>query len=766
MLLLAGCHANVSAKNGVMDLRAADLRSAPLQLFGDWDFYWERAANGRPDASVLPGHWRGLQLTDGRKLPGFGWATYRLKVLLPDAAKSGATPLAISIEPVDTACRISITDVSGHPLITPMGAGVVGADEKTHRSSYTHLHATFVAREDFYITIEVSNFSLRTGGIFSLPLLADADVILKEVQRNRDTQFLIFGVLLLMALHHLGIFVLYRSERGPLYLFVFTFLIAIRTLVTARFISEQHAREWWATLDRIEYLTFYLATPTFALFMRNAFPRDFSPRVIRGYVILCLAFAASVLLTPVWVYSETLPYFQKITLGIIVWVLAMLVRAARRGSDRLPWLVLASFVVLAVTVVNDILHSTFHTPYVVHYGLTFFLVVQSLLIAVNNQRARRHAELTARNLAVQTREMTVLNEELQRQIGERSHRLSQMLATLASGLPQKHALVPGTVMAQRYRIEQMLGEGGMGAVYAAVRLKDEKPVALKVIRTGGNANVLARFAREAEAASTVHHPNVVAILDIDVGDHGELFIVMERVQGSTLDHERKRFGDSGWALPVLGQLAEALAAIHRSGVVHRDLKPQNILVNADGVIKVADFGIAALRRQDHADSSPDHGVALPRLDDSVTSSPPDDSVATPRPRPAATLTDELPTRGERPSQLIQRSSGSALTRTGTVMGSPLYMAPETWRGSKFASSQADMFSFGIIAYEILSGTRPFEAPFDNGQAYRQPPALAVRCPTVPTGVSTLIDACLLADPAGRPTADALIEALDRHRAAQ
>jgi eukaryotic-like serine/threonine-protein kinase len=307
---------------------------------------------------------------------------------------------------------------------------------------------------------------------------------------------------------------------------------------------------------------------------------------------------------------------------------------------------------------------------------------------------------------------------------------------------------------------------------------------LKVIRTSGNASVLARFAREAEAASTVHHPNVVAILDIDVGDHGELFIVMERVQGSTLEHERNRFGDSGWALPVLGQLADALAAIHRSGVVHRDLKPQNILINSDGVIKVADFGIAALRRQNHAASShddgvassrpddgvassrpDDDGVASSRPDDSVASSRPDESVASPQPRRAATLTGSIPTRGERPSQLTRPlAAGSELTKTGTVMGSPLYMAPETWQGSKFATRQADMFSFGIIAYEVLSGTRPFDAPFEKGRAYRQPPALAGLCPMVPTHVSALVDACLLADPPGRPTAEALLEALDRYRA--
>src|SRR3954447_16967918 len=90
VLLLAGCQESVSASGGVIDLRAAKLGSRAVQLFGDWELYWERTADGRPDAYLLPSHWRGLRLADSRKLGGFGWATYRLKVLLPDAAKRGA----------------------------------------------------------------------------------------------------------------------------------------------------------------------------------------------------------------------------------------------------------------------------------------------------------------------------------------------------------------------------------------------------------------------------------------------------------------------------------------------------------------------------------------------------------------------------------------------------------------------------------------------------------------------------------------------------
>jgi serine/threonine protein kinase len=205
-------------------------------------------------------------------------------------------------------------------------------------------------------------------------------------------------------------------------------------------------------------------------------------------------------------------------------------------------------------------------------------------------------------------------------------------------------------------------------------------------------------------------------------------------------------------------------------VVHRDLKPQNILVNSDGVIKVADFGIATLQSGDSVDLPPLVEVALP----SGATPDPDDDVAPVRPREQAkitkTLNESVRTRGDRPSKMTGPSSSSGsssgLTRTGTVLGSPLYMAPEAWHGAEYVTRQADMFSFGIIAYELLTGSRPFDAPVEMNRPYQRPPALAGKCPKVPAAVSTLVDACLLADPSARPTADALIEALDGYRAMQ
>jgi hypothetical protein len=727
LLALAGCGRNEAAHSGVLDLRASALHGARA-LEGEWEFYWQRPADGMPDAFLPCAHWRGERLADGRRLPAFGYGTYRLNVRVPKGR--GGTRLAVVLEPIDTAYRLSVTTPEGDVIVPPTGVGVFGVDETSHRPAYRRLEVPFVVNGDFRITLEVSNFEIRTGGPWSPPVLADADIASHDGRARRDQDYLILGVLLVMSLHHLGIFVLHRRDRGPLWLFLFTTIVAIRTLVTARFVDEQQAEHWWSLLSRIEYLTFYVGCPMFLLFMTSAFPRDFPRSSLRIVSWVCAPFVVSLIATPAFVFTETLIPFQFLTIVFVVWLLLVMTGATRRSRDVLPRLVLVGMFVLAVTVINDIAHQIIKTPYIVHYGLTGFLIFQSLLVAVLNQRARGQAEAYAHKMETQANEMAVLNDELRRQIGQRSQRLSQMLATLALRGEQAYRLEVGAVLAQRYRIDGLLGEGGMGAVYAAARLVDGKNVALKVIATSGGNDVLARFAREAEAAATVNHPNVVSILDIDVGEQGELFIVMERVVGAALDAHRSRFGDRAWALPLLGQLARALAAIHAAGVVHRDLKPSNVLVDVAGVIKVADFGIAAVRRGD-------------------------------TPAPSFGPEDQERTQPDRPSRPpTPRVDSPELTRTGVILGSPLYMAPEAACGAQHVTSQADLFSFGIIAFEMLSGRRPFDKPIEQMTSFRAPPSLQRLCAELPGNVVELIDRCLAFDPGARPTAEELIEALE------
>jgi serine/threonine-protein kinase len=212
-----------------------------------------------------------------------------------------------------------------------------------------------------------------------------------------------------------------------------------------------------------------------------------------------------------------------------------------------------------------------------------------------------------------------------------------------------------------YRATALLGEGGMGAVYLAEHPGIGRRVAVKVLHRNytRDEQLLARFLNEARAANAIRHPNIIEILDSGVLADGTPFLVMELLEGESLGVRLRRDG----ALPVASaldfayQTASALGAAHKKGIVHRDLKPDNLYVIPDPHeggrerIKVLDFGIAKLQQ----------GM----------------------------------------------SSDSVKTRTGTLMGTPVYMSPEQCRGTKAIDHRSDIYSLGVILYEMLVGHPPF-----------------------------------------------------------
>jgi serine/threonine-protein kinase len=219
----------------------------------------------------------------------------------------------------------------------------------------------------------------------------------------------------------------------------------------------------------------------------------------------------------------------------------------------------------------------------------------------------------------------------------------------------------GDVVAGKYRIEEVIGEGGMGAVFAATHALTGKRVALKWMlpELAADQGAVQRFMREAQAAGRIDHPNVVDIYD--VGEHdGSSFLVMEYLQGETLTAAFNRGGlKARQVIQLLLPAMRGVAAAHQMGVVHRDLKPDNIFLcrGSDGSYrepKVLDFGISKV----------------------------------------STSGDQLNPR---------------LTRTGAVMGTPYYMSPEQIRGSSEVDQRTDVYAFGVILYEALTGQVPFDA---------------------------------------------------------
>jgi eukaryotic-like serine/threonine-protein kinase len=273
----------------------------------------------------------------------------------------------------------------------------------------------------------------------------------------------------------------------------------------------------------------------------------------------------------------------------------------------------------------------------------------------------------------------------------------------------------GDVLGARYEILQLLGEGGMGAVYKAMDRELDRPVALKLIRPelAANPSILARFKQELLLAHQVTHKNVIRIYDLGDAD-GVKFITMEFVEGQdlrSLIHEQKKFSPED-AVEITQQICRALEATHSVGVIHRDLKPQNIMRDQTGRILLMDFGLA------------------------------------------------------------RTVAGDGMTQTGALVGTMEYMSPEQAL-AKDLDQRSDLFTLGLILYELLTGVTPFKSESVVASLIRRTQERAVPVSdhdgTIPRPLSNIVSKCLERDPSLRyQNAVELLrdlEAFQSHRAA-
>lgn len=399
---------------------------------------------------------------------------------------------------------------------------------------------------------------------------------------------------------------------------------------------------------------------------------------------------------------------------------------------------------------------------------------------------RQICELEQRNAEIQD-----LNRELRRQIEQRSSVFAETMLAMGgdySTAELQPLFGSGMVLAGRYRVDSLLGQGAMGTVYQVERLSDGRALAAKVLNIKPDYRAMARFAREAQLLARLHHPNLIGIVDIDVTKERVAYIVMELARGRSLAELGARYGDQEFMLVVLRQILGALVAVHAAGIVHRDIKPGNVLISldADGVhttAKLVDFGVSRLLDTAQEDSDPSY-LAGAKEDGLLAGLSGGLGVTQngPLAAPAVQRAEELPgtltvdsrirpleaARGftvlapprsppDEPREQKRRSSPSdELTQAGAVLGTPLYMAPELASGARNARLPADIFSFGVMAYEVLTGSLPFAQPppllaaHANGKLPFVP--LDAACPTLPASVVRALEASLAVEPAHRPTA--------------
>jgi eukaryotic-like serine/threonine-protein kinase len=258
-----------------------------------------------------------------------------------------------------------------------------------------------------------------------------------------------------------------------------------------------------------------------------------------------------------------------------------------------------------------------------------------------------------------------------------------------------------TIARGRYRVERVLGDGGMAKVLLAHDVELGREVAVKLLdeRLAADESFRARFAREARVAAGLSHPNIVTVFDVGEAD-GCPFIVMELVMGRTLEERLRREGtlSANDVLAVARQVCAGLEHAHASGLVHRDLKPGNLIEREDGTVKIADFGIA------------------------------------------------------------RAVEGTELTETGTIVGTAAYLAPEQAEAG-VVTPATDLFALGVVLYELLTGRQPWKVDSLAALAGRRqapPPELPA---DTPPGLRTAIERCLRPDPENRPSSAAEVARL-------
>jgi len=302
----------------------------------------------------------------------------------------------------------------------------------------------------------------------------------------------------------------------------------------------------------------------------------------------------------------------------------------------------------------------------------------------------------------------------------------------------------GTVVDGKYRVEHLLGRGGMGAVFRAVHLGTDRTVALKVIvpDLADRPGFLARFEREARACGRLRHPNIVDVTDFGYAEadgRRMAYLVMEYLDGCSLADVLRDDAQLpvAWVADVLEQAGSALEEAHRAGILHRDLKPDNIWLepNRRGgyTVKVLDFGLAKLGGAGEAgDEASGDRAAIGAM-----------------PGPAF---DPDGATMARPSGAVTAPDASDATALGAIVGTPAYMSPEQCRGQAL-SARSDVYSLGVIAYRLLGGRLPFRGrPEELLEAHiaGTPPHLLELRPALPKDAGEIVMRALSKSPEARP----------------
>ena len=444
--VLTGCASQKEtppeAQAGRLDLTRWNFEQQGLAaLNGEWEFYWQQLL--QPDdfhahppktaGARVPGRWFAYRL-DGQALPGNGYATFRLFArLVPTDQVYG-----LRITGIDTAYRIWM---NGQEILAD---GVVGATRQTSEPHNTRRHAFFTLSSvgvtsgterqpaTLELVIQNSNFQSRSGGIWSAVYFGLATDIARSQARANALDLFQFGSLFATSLYHFGLYSLRRKDRHTLYLGVLCLLTAIRTVVMGEsFLGAFLPGLSWSALLKIEYITFYLGTPTLLAFLFHLYPEDYAGWFSRALQMLGGIFSGFVALAPPHLFTQTLPYFQAVTIITAAYSIYGIIHAIRRRRKCAMLIGIGQLVMLCAAV-NDVLYANglIDTGYLISFGVMLFVMMQSFALSARFANAFSAVEA----LSDQLREEIAERQHAEASIRESEERYRQLVELLPDGI--------------------------------------------------------------------------------------------------------------------------------------------------------------------------------------------------------------------------------------------------------------------------------------------------------------------------------------------
>ncbi len=557
---------------------------------------------------------------------------------------------------------------------------------------------------------------------------------IKLLYRTIST-FVLSIIFLLVSLYHLLLYIRLGTEKDYLRYSLCVFFYSIQ-IFAGTFFWNSLLLGSHNNIILVLFVSNKLTSVFLIEFLWNFLGKPIS-KWVRAFQLLNLINILFFLFLPflLMLRIETLTY-APLSILFLVMIIKLIGVESWRGNSEARVLLLGSLSYFVVFLIQIKL------PYnIIQWAFAFNIVLMATLVAnrfarvykelnllnrdLEKKVAERTNEISQKNKALleQTDEISEKNKALQDRIEEIAHKNQELIESNQRADRIFNVLaeaLPGTVLDEKYRLDEIIGSGGFGAVYKATHLQIKRKVAVKIFKPlAGNdsSESLERFRLEAIAGSRINHPNAVAILDSGISSDGIAYLVMELLSGRPLKKElrEKKVLSVSRTVFILLPVCEVLIKAHELGLVHRDIKPDNIFIHrSEGreIIKLVDFGLVKL------------------VEDSGS------------------------------------INISDLTATGVLIGSPQYMSPEQIN-SKSCEEKSDIYSLGVVAYEMLAGRPPF-LPINNimfslfmQHMTEPPPHLADFNKNAPNELVELIMKTLAKSPEDRPNAQELATAMSK-----